>query len=210
MADRPCMVVVGTGVATGVPDQCILHIALNATANTPAEALALCSDAADRVVSALGREGVEPSETRTTNLSIQDFHDRATMQVTARVGSYQMEVIVRPLEDVGRVAAVLSAEAGDALQIQSLHLAVSNPGPHEQEARRLAVLNAQSKASELAHAANVTLGAILSIEDQIGRISHPMAARAMSTGVGVTASLPVEAGAVTTSCSVIVTYAIQD
>ncbi len=62
--------------------------------------------------------------------------------------------------------------------------------------------------SELAQAANLTLESILSIQEDRGRTSRPLAARAMSTGVAATRSLPVEADEVTTSCPVIITYAI--
>jgi|SRR5664280_1217168 len=211
VSKKPYVVVVGTGTATGVPDQCVLHVGLNAIANTPAEALDLCAEAADRVISSLGQAGVQQSDVRTTDLCIQDFFDKATQQVTARIGSYQLEITVRSLGDVGRVVATLTAAAGDAFQILALHLVVSDVAPLQQEARRLAVLNAQLKASELAEAANVRLGAILSIQDEGGRTRAPYLAREMSlAGSGhVAASLPVEAGEVTTSSSVRITCAID-
>ncbi len=209
VADEPSIVVVGTGVAVGVPDQCVIHLALNATADTAALALDHCAEAAEQAISALVEAGIDHGDFRTTNLAVQDFYDQSKQKVTARIASYRMEVVVSALDDVGDAVAALATAVGDALQIQSMQLVVSNPAPLQQEARRLAVLNAQTKARELAQAANVSLGAILSIEE-IGRNGRPIeAARAMSAGVTAAASLPVEAGEVSTSCSVVITYAID-
>lgn len=211
MSEQPCIVVVGTGTATGVPDQCVLHLSLHATADTPAEALDLCAEAANRALSALGRHGIESGDIRTTNLSIQDFVDRASQQVTGRIGNYQLEITIRSLEDVGRVIATLSSGVGDALHIRHLQLAVSDAAPFEQEARRRAVLDAQSKASELAETAGVALGAILSIRDEGGRNGRPVRAQAVASAASgrTGAPLPVEAGEVTSSSSIVITYAID-
>jgi uncharacterized protein len=71
----------------------------------------------------------------------------------------------------------------------------------------MAVLNAQSKADELAGAGGVSLGKILSIqEDGGGWNSRPHLTRATATA----ASLPVEAGETTVSSAVVITYAIDN
>jgi uncharacterized protein YggE len=209
--EQPCIAVLGMGTATGIPDECVLHVNLNATATTPSEALDHCAEAANRVLSALGRVGIESRDVRTTNLSVQDFFDKASQRVTGRIGSYQLEIIIRSLDDVGRVVATLSSEAGDALQIRHLHLVVSDAAPLEKEARRLAVLDAQSKASQLTETAGVALGEILSIQDEGGRNGRPHRTQAVAAAVSghIAASLPVEAGEVTASSSVVITYAID-
>jgi uncharacterized protein len=208
--DQPCVVVVGTGMATGVPDQCVIHLGLNAIADTAALALDQCAEAADRAIAALLQKGVDHSEIRTTNLSVQDFFDQSKQEVTARIASYRLQVTVTNLDDVGGVVADLSSAVGDALQIHSLHLVISDPVPLEQEARRLAVLSAQSKATELAETANVRLGQILSIQDEGASTGTPYPARPLRlSAVNEAASVPVDPGEVTASSSVTITYALD-
>ena len=210
MPDQACIVVVGTGVARGVPDQCVLQIALNAIADTPALALDQCAEAADHAVSALTQKGVDRRDVRTTHLSVQDLFDQSTQKVTARIGSYQMETTIRTLGDVGRVVAALSTAVGDALQIRSMYLAVNDASALEQEGRRLAVLNAQLKASELAKAANVRLGPILSIQDEGSNSGSPYQPRPMrAMPVYAATSVPIEPGEVASSSSVTIAYAID-
>lgn len=209
MPDQPCIVVIGNGTSRGVPDQCVLQIALTAIADTAALALDQCAEAADHAVSALVQEGIDRSDVRTTNLSVQDLFDQPTQKVTARIASYQMDTTIRTLGDVGGVVAALSAAVGDALQIRSLHLIVSDVRPLEQEARRLAVLSAQLKANELAEAANVRLGPILSIRDEGGAAGSRYPAERIKLSGRAAASVPVEPGQVASSSSVTIAYAID-
>lgn len=208
MPDPRTLVVVGTGIAAGVPDQCVLHIALNGIGTTPAEALDICSNAAQGAIAAAVGAGVEQDDVRTVNLSVQDFFDQAKQKVTARICSYQLEVIVRSLDDIGRVLGVLSDAAGDALQIRSLQLGLKDAEPVRKEARRRAVRDAQEKAQDLAGEAGLQLGVILTLEDTEGSGSHGVRAMALASG-HVAASIPVEPGQVSVSTSVRITYAVD-
>jgi uncharacterized protein YggE len=211
MPDQRTLVVVGTGTATGTPDQCVLHIALNGMGATPSEALEICSTAAAGAIEALVEMGVGRDDVRTVNLSLQDFFDQAQQKVTARIGSHQIEVTVRDLGQVGRVIAALSDATGDALQIRSMQLGVQDAEPMQREARRDAVRGAQEKAIQLSEAAGVRLGAIASVEDgEAGAIANP-SARAMSLSSGnMGASMPVEPGQVSVLSKVTITYALED
>jgi uncharacterized protein YggE len=211
VSEQPTIVVVGTGTTTSVPDQCVVTVALNAIGTTPAEALDLCAAAADRAIAALVHEGVERRDVRTTNLSVQDFFDQAAQKVTARLGSYQLEITVRSLGRVAGVVAALSDAGGDALQVRSLHLTVSEREPLRQEAMRLAVRNATARAHELADAAGLRLGEILLIQDYgaFGGPQYPVRNLAMETSGQMGPSLPLEPGEISASASVTMTIAVS-
>lgn len=177
-------------------------------ADTPALALDQCAAAADHALSALMQVGIDRSDVQTTNLSVQDFFDQPTRKVTARIGSYQMEVTIRVLDNVGRVVAAVSSAVGDALQIRSMHLAISDAGPLEKEARRLAVVNAQLKARELADVAHIRLGPILSLQDDGASAGPSYQPRRMSASAAT--SVPVEPGEIASTTSVTIIYAIHE
>ena len=148
------------------------------------------AEAAEQAISALVEAGIDHGDFRTTNLAVQDFYDQSKQKVTARIASYRMEVVVSALDDVGDAVAALATAVGDALQIQSMQLVVSNPAPLRREDPKTGSPQRPDEGEGACSAANVSLGAILPIEE-IGRNGRPIeAARAMSAGVTAAASLP--------------------
>jgi hypothetical protein len=207
VVDQRTLVVGGTGVVSGTPDQCVLNLSFNGIGTTPAETLDVCSAAVKGAIAAAVGEGINQDDVRTVNLTVQDHFDQAKQKITARIGSYQLEVVVRNLDDVGRTLGVLSEAAGDALQIRSLQLGLKNVDPVRKAARREAVRDAQEKAQDLAEAAGLQLGDILTLEDN--ERSRPQAGRTLAmASVKPTASVPVEPGHVSIAVSVTITYAI--
>jgi uncharacterized protein len=206
MADERTLVVVGTGRASGTPDQCVLNLSCNGMGTSPAETLNLCSAAAEAAIEAAVAEGVARGDVRTVGLSVQDYFDQAERKVTGRIGSYQLEVIVRSLDDVGRVLGALSDAAGAALQVRSLQLGMKDVDRMQKAARREAVLDARAKAHDLAETAGLRLGEILSLEDNERPGPQPIR---VTAATHATASVPIEAGRVGVVTSVTITYAIS-
>jgi uncharacterized protein len=206
VAVKRTLVVGGTGIISGIPDQCVLNLSLNGLGSTPAETFTICSSAAEGAINAAVDAGVARHDIRTMNVSVQDHFDQSQQKVTTRVGSYQLQVIVRDLGDVSRVLAVLSEAAGEALQIRSLQLGLKDAEPARREARREAVRDALERARDLASAAEITLGQIMAVED--GEISAPRSTSAIGVSSARPASMPVEPGQVSIGASVVITYEI--
>jgi uncharacterized protein YggE len=206
--DQPFIAVVGSGVATGIPDQCKLQIALNSMSENAADALTTCAEIASMAIAAVSAVDVEQRDIRTTGLSLQDFFDQSKQRVTARIATYQIEVTIRPVDGVGSVLAALAASAGDSLQVRGIQLGVQDPEPLRREARRLAVEDAQRKAAELSQSAGIRLGSILSIEDD--RARSQVSARLSSGHFAAAATtVPIEPGEVSAVSSIMITYAIE-
>jgi uncharacterized protein len=206
------LVVVGEGNATGTPDQCVLHAALNVMADTAEEAIGRLAVLATEVLDSLQRNGVEKGDVRTTNLRVQDFFDQAQQRVTARFGSYQLEVVVRDRERLGEVVAVLSAVASESFQLQALQLRIGEPEPLRREARVRAMDDARNKAQQLADAAGVRLGRIISIQQ--GPDPGPLrqlgpTATAARMGPGALPPVPVEPGSLSIAERFTLTYEID-
>jgi uncharacterized protein YggE len=160
-------------------------------------------------IAAVGEVHVEQRDVQTVGLSVHEYHDQSNQRVTAKIGTYQLEVTVRPVDGVGSILAALGTSAGDALQVRGIQLSVRDPEPLRSDARRLAVEDAQKKAVELSQAAGIRLGAILAIEDDNARSRVPQVryARAMAASSGPT--VPIEPGEVSAVSTIMITYAIE-
>jgi uncharacterized protein YggE len=209
VAEQPFIAVVGTGVATGTPDQCILQIALNYMADNAADALTNCADIASMALAAVREVDMEQHDVQTTGLSLQDHFDQSKQRVTARIATYLLDVTARPVNGVGSILAVLGASAGDALQIRGIRLSMHDPEPLRTQARRLAVGDAQRKAAELSQAAGIRLGAILALEDDNSQSRVPSVRRAMTMSASPASSVPIEPGEVSAVSTVMIRYAIE-
>jgi uncharacterized protein len=208
VTEQPFIAVTGMGVAMSTPDQCRLQVALTCMTETAAEALTKCAEMASTAIAALGEVTLEQRDVQTGGLSVHDYHDQTRQRVTAKIGSYQLDITVQPIDGVGSVLAALGSSAGDGLQIRGIQLCVRDQEPLKSEARRLAVEDAQKKATELSRAAGFRLGAILALEEDDARSAVPQVryARAMSASSGPT--VPIEPGEVSAVSSITLTYAI--
>jgi uncharacterized protein YggE len=203
---------VGEGSASGPPDRCLLSLAVNVAADTSAEALDRVARLADRVIGVARAQGVEPSDIQTLGVSLQDFYDQEKKKVTARVATYSLSVTAPSLTSVGPLLAELAPVAGDALQVRGLHLTVDDPRPLQERARRAAVADALERARQLAEAAGVRTGAIVSIEEEPdhGSAGQPRRLRASSMAMATASPVPVEGGTVTVAVHVQIRLALEE
>jgi uncharacterized protein len=208
MTDAREIVVTGEGAAYGTPDRCVITLALNVMASTSGEALDQLGILADQVIRVLLEQGVERAAIQTLNISLQDWFDRATQAVTARVATYLVSISALGLERAGPLLAAVAPIAGNALQVRDIQLLISDPKPLVMEARRRAVEDALATARFLADAAGVQLGHITSIDDGVGARPRntPFAPRAFASS----SSAPVEGGTSAVSAQVTLTMAIED
>lgn len=207
MAKKSTITVTGIGLASGSPDQCRIHISLNHMAETAADALANTSELATKAIAALADLPTAKYDVRTIGLSVQDFFDQAQQKVTARVGSYQLHVIIQPIDAAGMILGALSSAVGDALQIKGIALTIEDPEPLRQESRRLAVQDGRAKAAEIAEEMGMELGRILSIQDQQGGPISYMHTAA-TAAAPLSGNIPIEAGNVSATSALTMAFQI--
>ena len=212
MSEQSTIAVTGMGVASGTADECRIYISLNHVAESAAAALEHTAEIATKAIEALADVEAEHCEARTVGLSVHDFFDQSQQKVTAHVGSYQLELIVRPIDAAGSVLAALSSVVEDALQIRGITLGIEDPEPLQSRARRLAMQDAKRRAVELADEAGVSLGALVSIHDEYASPSpfnFAHTAARMPMAASAAANMPIEAGPVSASSSVTLVYVIE-
>jgi uncharacterized protein len=205
--------VVGEGKTSVEPDRWVLVAAINAMADSAAAALTEVSQMVTSASTALRDNGMDNSSLQTQNLLLHDYFDQTERRVTARVGSYELEVTTTSVEELGSTVSTLGAALGDNLQIRGIRATVSDPEPLYDAAQAQAVSSARAKAQKLAASSGVTLGPILSIEEQrmVGAQVHPTANtafRAVSGQVAVP-PMPIEPGVLAIRAFVTIIYGIE-
>ena len=87
MTDARELVVTGEGSALGTPDRCMITLALNVMADTSADALDRVGALAQQVIGLVLDQGIERPDVQTLNISLQDWFDKGSQRVTARVAT---------------------------------------------------------------------------------------------------------------------------
>ncbi len=201
--------VTGEGHVATVPDMATINLGVAHQAKEAGAAMAATSKATKKVLRRLTALGIAARDMQTSRLSLNPIRANrsSSISVTSKAAGFvahnSVQVRVRDLGELGRI---MDAVIGDgANDFSGLSFSVQQPEPLMDEARQKAVANAMARAQLLTSAAGVTLGPVLSMTEQgNGRPMMMQMADARSTGV------PVAAGEVTISASVLMVFAIID
>ncbi len=197
----------GVGEAEMAPDRCVVHGALVVDAAVAADALGEVARRAERVADAV-REGPSAVRLRTTDVMLRPRVQPPEQRLVGYAARYQFHVVVEGLGGAGELLAVLARIGGDALQIDGLVLTASDPEMARRSARRAAVADALQRATDLAAAAGVALGAVRSIEEGTAGPVGPVRMALPAHRGGPVPPVPIEPAPLTITSFVVVTYAL--
>ncbi|WP_170580091.1 SIMPL domain-containing protein [Ruegeria arenilitoris] len=204
--------VYGTGTAEAAPDMATITVGVTNQDAQASAAMQATSDAVATVLSRLSEMGIESRDLQTRDLSLSPVWsgrgnaDGEAPRITGFVASNRVFVRVRSLDDLGQIMdAVIQDGAND---FGGLTFTIQDPKPLEAKARAQAVADATAKAEQLAQAAGVTLGSVVSINEQGGGIRPmpQMREMAMADSGGV----PVAGGEVSVSVTVLMEFDISE
>lgn len=200
----------GLGVVDVVPDMATISLGVTHEAKAAGDALAATSAAVREILQRLEAEGVAPRDMQTNNISVQPLWQRQNNnadtppRITGFVARNSLSIRVRELEKLG---AILDQVVQDgANTFSGLQFSVQDPAPLIASARAEAVRDAMARASQLAEAAGVSLGAIQSISEVSGA-PRPQMMEAASARMA--ADVPVAAGEVSLTTRVTMEFAID-
>jgi uncharacterized protein YggE len=194
----PRISVSGEGNISLPPDLATLTLTVITESDEAEEAVESNSSAMADVMEAMEEEGIEEKDLRTSNFDIQPkysrpgkdeagTHKRRIVGYTVR---HTLAVIVRDLDKVGTILQT-SIELGVN---QGGHIQFGNANPEQaiNEARKLAIKDARSRAQTLARAADVELGRLLEVSEQ--HMQPQARSRAYMAADSMTESVPIAAG----------------
>jgi uncharacterized protein YggE len=156
--------VVGTGSVTTRPDTATLSAGVTTQGSTASEAMDANAQAMAKVIQALKDAGIASKDLQTQFVSVDPRYDDAGGQkITGYGATNSVSAVVRGLSDVGDV--IDAAVAAGANTVSGPSLARDDEHKLYRDALEEAVANAREKATALARAAGVSLGAIRSLDE---------------------------------------------
>jgi uncharacterized protein YggE len=199
----------GSGKVYLTPDIAYVTIGVHTENADAKKAVSDNNAGAKKVIDSLKTLGIDAKDIQTTNFSIYpqqqyDNQGKPTGKITYIVDN-SVFVTVRDLEKIGDVLDQ-SVEAG-ANSISGIQFDVADKTAAESQARSAAVDDAANKAQELANAAGVSLGPVMTINESIS--GGPLPKFEARAAMVAESPVPVEAGQMVLTINVNMIYQIQ-
>jgi hypothetical protein len=188
--------VTGTGRVAVAPDTALVSLGVEVRTPSLVDATAEASRRMSAVLERVKALGIGERDITTVTYSVEPLAPpRRAEDETARITGYRVVNVVqlrlRELAAVGRI--VEAAMAAGATTIRGVRFTIADPAKPQAEARRLAVRDAEARARQLAEAAGLRLGELVSLSEGVPA-PRPMGERLDVAVSAVLAPGPVEPG----------------
>jgi len=208
----PTVSVSGHGQVNVPPDTASVSIGIDVIQPTLAEAQEQATAQATTLIEALKAAGIADEDIQTAYFSVnilRDYSENADpTQITGFEIMNQLQLTVRDTDMLGDLLD--EAVNAGANSINGVTFSVDDQTAAASEARTLAVADARTKAEELAAAAGLTLGPVVSIaEGTISPMPPPMSAARKGEMAKAEAAVPVESGSSTIAVDVAMTFELR-
>jgi uncharacterized protein YggE len=209
------LAIAGTAEVHSAPDAALISAGVVTESDTAAAALKANSAAVAKVVDVIRTFGVEARDLQTAGLALEARTyrpDKPSATDKPRVIGYTAanQITVR-VRDLGKLGDLLDKVAvAGANRIDGIQFIISNQEGLLDEARRKAVADAKAKADLYAQAAGFTLGKVMSLTEETAAPAPRPMGRAMAVSGAAAVPVPIEAGEMTLSVRVRVTWSLAD
>jgi uncharacterized protein YggE len=211
-AGIPTVSVSGHGSVNVPPDTASVNIGVDVIKPTLDEAQDQATAQATALIEALKAQGIAAEDIQTDYFSVnilRDYSENADPNlITGFEIVNQLRVTVRNTENLGEILD--AAVTAGANSIYGVNFYVDDQTAAASEARVEAVANARVKAEELAAAAGMTLGPVVSIAEGAPPVIGPLyAGRGGGDMAMAEAAVPVEPGSTTVAVDVQMTFELR-
>ena len=208
-AERRTIVATGTARVRGTPDVLTMTLGVSSRGRTVGEALDRNTSAAKKVVAVLLDAGIDKRDIQTTNFSIGPVYGNSSDDITGYQVSNLVVVDLRDLDKAGGVIDRAAEAGGDDVIVRNVSFDIDDTSDLIATARADAVKRARNQATQLAEAAGVQLGDVITITES----SYDPGPVAYDSGVASesarASSVPIQPGSEELSVSVSVTFSIR-
>ncbi|HET8885308.1 MAG TPA: SIMPL domain-containing protein [Salinimicrobium sp.] len=158
----PLVSVVGEGIVEVVPDQVILQARVEHEGLNPSEVKRKNDEVLDAIFKFLKKEGIDSKDVQTTYLNLNKNYDYQT-KTYSYSANQSISITIR---DISKYEAIVTGLLQKGLnRIDGITFDSSEIEKHQQEARRLAILEAKKKAELYASTLNQEIGKAYSISE---------------------------------------------
>jgi uncharacterized protein len=201
--------VTGQGEIRTVPDAATVNIGVVTNAATAREALDANSKNMTALIDMLKKAGVDARDLSTSNFSVGPRYDYNNNTQPPKILGYdvsnQVTVVVRKIDELGELLDVAVSTGSN--QINGVSFMVSKPDGALDEARKLAVADARSKAEIYAAAGGFKLGTIVSLSEGVS-VQQPQP-HVLKQARAADAAVPIAEGEQTLTVEINVNYEIE-
>jgi uncharacterized protein len=206
----------GQGKVTVTPDIATVNLGVSAQASKVAEAQSQAASAMDKVIAALTSNGVAKNDIRTQYFNIQQmtrWDDKSQQSVpTGYTVSNMVTVKIRAIDKTGPIIDAVAGAGGDYIRVNGISFSVDKPEQYYAQAREKAVLDAKSKAEQLASLARITLGKATYVSESTYTPYTPYYENYKSVDMAAGGSIPatsISAGETDITMNVQIIFSIQ-
>lgn len=200
--------VTGEGFVSVQPDVAVVSVGVDAFAATVAAAVGDATQKMQKILDALGKEGIDSRDIRTTRYEVsveRPWKDGKPGPVAGYRAVNAADVRVRSLARLGTILDRITQAGSNS--IGSLQMERDDPTKEQLQALRAAYAFARTKAEALARAAGVELGDLLSISEGSAPMPRPLRQAVASTMAS--AEVPIAQGELVFRAQVEALFAIR-
>lgn len=198
----------GSGIVEGTPDVLELTLGVDTRGKSAGDALAENSRLTVELLKVLGDAGIEAKDVQTSDLSISPVYDEDGEVVIAYAVSNHVAAHLRDLDKAGDVIDAATDAAGDQIVVRGLYFSIDDNSELVARARADAVKRAKAQAQQLAEAAGVELGHLMSIVEESAPVGPALEAEKAAAPTSGDAAPPIQPGTETLTVDVTLVYAI--
>ncbi|HUA41750.1 MAG TPA: SIMPL domain-containing protein [Streptosporangiaceae bacterium] len=198
--------VTGTGTVTGVPNQLILSMNVQANGWDVTAALNQANADVRKVTSALRQHGVAAKDIQTSDLNVSPNYNNNGVITSYGVTESLTATLNRIRVAGGQITAAVRA-GGNAVSVDDVALNLTNTGPLMAAARTKAVADARAQAEQFARALGEPLGQVISVTPVQQEQPEPLEFGANPAATSGHAAVRISPGTQQLSVSVTVVYA---
>jgi uncharacterized protein len=198
------LAVVGTGVATAVPDTATVILGVSATRGNVHDAVNVANADMANLMKALHSVGVQDKDVQTTSVYIQQVTNCCPSAVTGYSSSNQVTVTVHHLVNVSTVIMAAVDAVGNDVQLGGVNLFVANQSAQIDAARTGAMADANARAQQWARLAGHHVGGLISLSEVVA--VAPAYTCDQCGGRGGGGGVPIQPGQTTIAVTVTAVY----
>ena len=202
------LVATGTARVRGTPDVLTVMLGVSTRGKTVGEALDHNNAAARRVLEVLLDGGVDKKDVQTTNFSIGPIYGDNADDVEGYQVSNLVVAQLRDLEKAGSLLDKAAQAGGNDVVVRGVSFDIDDTSDLVAAARADAVKRARNQAEQLAAAAGVQLGEVLTISESSQDVG-PVLAAPEAAADRAASSVPIQTGSEELTVHVSVVFSIR-